>query len=57
MDIFKSHEYVLKNVNKLCNRIIRPAEGITNEMLANTWQETEYHIDVCHTTIGAYSEM
>jgi hypothetical protein len=26
-------------------------------MLANTWQKTEYHLDVCHATNGAHIEI
>jgi hypothetical protein len=33
-------------VNELHDRIITAAEHITDEMLANTWQETEYFLDV-----------
>jgi len=47
----------VQNVNKLCDRIVRAAECITNEMLTNTWQETEYHVDVCHVTNGVHSEI
>jgi len=36
---------------------IRAAECITSEMIANTWQETEYHLDVCHATSGAHIEI
>jgi hypothetical protein len=36
-----------------CDRIIIAAEHITNKILANTWQETEYHSDVNHATDGA----
>jgi hypothetical protein len=33
--------------------IVRAAEHFTNEMLANSLQETEYHLDVCCATDGA----
>jgi len=34
----------------LRDRIVRAAECVTNEILAITWRETEYHLDVCHAT-------
>jgi hypothetical protein len=37
----------MQTVNKLSDRIIRAA---TNQMLANTWQETEYCLDMCCAT-------
>jgi len=42
----------VQDVNESCNRIVTVAEYITNEMLANTWQETEYCLDVCRVTNG-----
>jgi hypothetical protein len=32
-------------------------QSATNEILANTWQETECHLDVCHATNGAHIEI
>jgi len=37
--------------------IVRAAECITNEMLASTCPETEYHLDVCRATNGAHIEI
>jgi hypothetical protein len=48
-----NHEKV-KNVNELHDRIIRGPECVTSEVVANTWQETEYHLDVCCATNGAH---
>jgi uncharacterized protein (DUF169 family) len=45
------------NVNEPCDRIITTAECITNEMLANSWQETNYHSDVCCATNYAHIEI
>jgi len=30
---------------------------ITEDMLQNTWRETDYRLDVLHTTKGAYVEV
>jgi hypothetical protein len=46
----------LQNVNELHDRIIRAADCVTNEMLASTWQENEYNLDVCSATNGAHIE-
>jgi hypothetical protein len=35
-----------------CVAIVGASECITNEMLANTWRETEYRLDVCRATNG-----
>jgi len=35
---------------------IGAAECITSDMLANTWQETDRHLDVCCATNGAHIE-
>jgi hypothetical protein len=43
------HERV-QNVNELHDKIIRAAEWVANEMLANTG-------DVCHDTNGAHIEI
>jgi hypothetical protein len=36
----------VQNMNEVCDTIVRGAECITKEILANTWQETEYCLDV-----------
>jgi hypothetical protein len=39
----------VQNVNELRDRLVRAEECVTNEMLANTWRETEHRLDVsCH---------
>jgi hypothetical protein len=39
----------VQNGNHMHDRIVRATQHITNEMLANTWQETDYHLDIsCH---------
>jgi len=40
-----------------CVTVIRATVCVTNEMLANTWQETEYHLNVCCVTNGAHTEI
>jgi len=32
-------------------------QSVTNEMLVNTWQETDYGLDMCCATNGAHIEM
>jgi hypothetical protein len=43
----------MQNMKDLHDRIVRAAECVTNEMLASTWRETEYRLEVpwhqwCH---------
>jgi hypothetical protein len=45
------------NVNELRNITVIAAECLTNEMLARTWRETEYRLDVCLATSGAHIEI
>jgi hypothetical protein len=42
--------------NEPHDKIVRAAECVTNEMLFNTWQENQYHPDMCHITNGAHIE-
>jgi hypothetical protein len=44
----------VQNLNELCYRILRAVKFIDNELLANTWPGTEYHLYVCHATNGAH---
>jgi hypothetical protein len=37
--------------------IIEAVKLITPHMLINTWQEHEYHLDICRATTGAHIEM
>jgi hypothetical protein len=39
-----------------CAITVRAAERVTNEMLAGTWRETEYRLDVSRVTNGDYTE-
>ena len=41
----------------LRQRIIEEVELITPHMLINTWQELEYHLDICRATTGAHIEV
>jgi len=47
----------VQNVNELHSRISRATYCATNEMVANTWKETECHLDVCCATKGAHMEI
>jgi len=40
-------------MNEFRDRIVRVAEFVTNAMLASTWRETEYRLDMCRATNGA----
>jgi hypothetical protein len=44
-------------VSELHYRIVRTAEFVTSEMLASTWRETEYRLDVCRATNGGHIEI
>jgi hypothetical protein len=37
--------------------IVRAVECVTSKMLANTGQETEYYLDLCHTITSAHIEI
>jgi len=43
----------VQNVSELSDRIVRAVEGVTNEMVATIWRETEYRLDVYRATNGA----
>ena len=38
-------------------RIVATCATVSPQMLANTWQELEYILDICHDTRGAYTEI
>jgi hypothetical protein len=44
----------MQNVYEKHDKVIRDANCITNELLANTWLETEYRLDVCRANNGAH---
>jgi len=41
----------------LRDRIFRAAECVSNEMLASTWLETEYHLHICRATNDGHVEL
>ena len=41
----------------LIQRTIEAVELVTPHMLINTWQELEYHLDICRATTGAHIEL
>jgi hypothetical protein len=47
----------MQDVIELRHRIITVAECITNEMIASTWRETEYCLDVCSATNDDHTEI
>jgi hypothetical protein len=42
---------------QISKRIIEAVKLITSHMLINTWQELEYHLDICRATTGAHTEV
>jgi hypothetical protein len=40
-------------MNELSDGILRAVKSVTSEMLASTWRETEYRLDVYRATEGA----
>jgi hypothetical protein len=54
---FEGLSWKVQNVYELRDRIVRAADCVTNEMLANTCTETEYRFDVCCATSGTHTEM
>ena len=48
---------VLQHVHTLKVQIWHVVETVTEEMLANTWREVEYHLDVLRATNGAHIEV
>jgi hypothetical protein len=51
------HPYTSMWAPDLRQRIIEAVELITSHMLINTWQELEYHLDICRATTGAHIEV
>jgi hypothetical protein len=48
----------IRDLADLRQRIIEAVELITPHMLINTWQELEYRLDICRSTIiGAHIEV
>jgi hypothetical protein len=50
-------EEVLQLDGATPHRIVRDAVCVTNEMLVNTWQETENHLDVRFATNSIHIEI
>ena len=44
----------VRDLADLRQGIIEAVELITPYMLINTWQELEYHLDICRATTGAH---
>ena len=47
----------VRDINDLQHQIIEAIDTVTADMLAKTWQEIEYRLDVIHVTDGADVEM
>jgi hypothetical protein len=47
----------VQNVYELRDTIVRTTDSVTNEMLVQTWTETQYHLDVCNATNGAHTDI
>ena len=47
----------VKDVSDLQQRIIEALDTVTVDMLARTWLETEYRLDILRATDGAHVEV
>jgi len=47
----------VQNVNEFRDRTVKVAECFTNEMLASTCSETEYHFGMCRATNGVHEHI
>ena len=47
----------IRDINDLQYRIIKTIDTVTVDMLARTWQEIEYRLDIVRATDGAYVEV
>ena len=47
----------VKGINDLQHRIIEAIETVTVHMLARTWQEIEYRLDIVRAIDGAHVEV
>jgi hypothetical protein len=47
----------IRDLNHLRARLIATVNAITPEMLANTWEEVKYRLDLCRATNGAHIEL
>lgn len=44
----------IRDINHIRERIVAIVASVTPEMLASTWEELDYHLDVCRATNGAH---
>ena len=47
----------VRDINAFHHRIIEAIDTVTVDMLARTWQEIEYRLDIVRATDGAHVEM
>ena len=47
----------VRDINDLQHRIIEAIDTVTVDMLARTWQEIEYRLDIVRATDGAYEKV
>jgi hypothetical protein len=47
----------VSSLDKLKLRIVAAIETVTPQMLENTWQEIEYHLDILRATKAAHVEV
>ena len=59
MGLCKGYPFLnqVRNVSDLQQRIIEGLDTITMEMLARTWLEIEYRLDILRATNGAHEEV
>jgi hypothetical protein len=46
----------IRNLQHLWDRITTAIATVTPDIIKRTWQEIEYHLDVCRATNGAHIE-
>ena len=51
------YQIKVKDINDLQHRIIEAINTVTVDMLARTWQEIKYRLDIVRATDGAHVEV
>ena len=47
----------VRDINDLQHRVFEAIDRVTVDMLARTWQEIEYQLDIVRATDGAHVEV
>jgi hypothetical protein len=51
------YQMKVQDVDELRHQIAAAYKTVTPVMLKNTWQEVEYHLDICLATKGPHTEI